>query len=40
MNEAGINPQHIGPAAFAERIRSDASRYEAIIREAGMRFEQ
>ncbi|HEY2528128.1 MAG TPA: tripartite tricarboxylate transporter substrate binding protein [Xanthobacteraceae bacterium] len=40
MNDTGINPQHIGPAAFAERIRSDATRYEAIIREAGMRFEQ
>jgi tripartite-type tricarboxylate transporter receptor subunit TctC len=40
MNEAGINPQHIGPAAFTERIRTDAARYEAIIREAGMRFEQ
>ncbi len=40
MNDTGINPQHIGPAAFAERIRSDAARYEAIIREAGMHFEQ
>ena len=39
MNEAGINPQHIGPAAFAERVRTDAARYEAIIREAGMHFE-
>jgi tripartite-type tricarboxylate transporter receptor subunit TctC len=40
MNATGINPQHIGPAAFAEKIHNDAARYEAIIREAGMRFEQ
>ncbi len=40
MNETGINPQHLGPAAFAGRMRSDAARYEAIIREVGMRFEQ
>lgn len=39
MNATGINPEHVGPAAFAERIRSDAAHYEAIIREAGMRFD-
>jgi tripartite-type tricarboxylate transporter receptor subunit TctC len=40
MNDTGINPQHVGPAAFAERIRSDAARYDAIIQQAGMHFEQ
>ncbi|HZC57886.1 MAG TPA: tripartite tricarboxylate transporter substrate binding protein [Xanthobacteraceae bacterium] len=40
MNETGINPQHIGPAAFAQRIRSDVERYDAIIRQAGMHFER
>jgi tripartite-type tricarboxylate transporter receptor subunit TctC len=40
MNETGINSQHIGPAAFAKLIRSDAARYDAIIRQAGMHFEQ
>lgn len=39
MNDAGINPEHIGPAAFAEKIRSDTARYDAIIQQAGMRFE-
>jgi tripartite-type tricarboxylate transporter receptor subunit TctC len=40
MNDTGINPLHIGPAAFAERIRSDTVRYDAIIQQAGMHFEQ
>jgi tripartite-type tricarboxylate transporter receptor subunit TctC len=40
MNGTGINPLHIGPAAFAERIRSDAARYDAIIKQAGMRFDE
>jgi tripartite-type tricarboxylate transporter receptor subunit TctC len=40
MNDTGINPQHIGTAAFAELIRSDAARYDAIIQQAGMHFEQ
>jgi tripartite-type tricarboxylate transporter receptor subunit TctC len=40
MNDAGINPQHMEPAAFSERIRSDAARYSAIIQQTGMHFEQ
>jgi tripartite-type tricarboxylate transporter receptor subunit TctC len=40
LNDAGINPQHLGPAALAERVRSEAARYDAIIRKAGMIFEQ
>jgi tripartite-type tricarboxylate transporter receptor subunit TctC len=39
MNDTGINPEHVGPALFAEKIRSDAARYDAIIRQAGMHFE-
>jgi tripartite-type tricarboxylate transporter receptor subunit TctC len=39
MNDTGINPEHVGPPLFAERIRSDAARYDAIIRQAGMHFE-
>jgi tripartite-type tricarboxylate transporter receptor subunit TctC len=40
MNDTGISPQHMEPAAFSERIRSDAARYSAIILQAGMHFEQ
>jgi tripartite-type tricarboxylate transporter receptor subunit TctC len=39
LNDTGINPEHIGPAAFAQRIRDDAARYDAIIRQAGMHFD-
>jgi tripartite-type tricarboxylate transporter receptor subunit TctC len=39
MNDAGINPEHIGPAAFAVKIRDDAARYETIIRQAGIHFD-
>jgi tripartite-type tricarboxylate transporter receptor subunit TctC len=39
MNGTGINPEHVGPAPFAEKIRSDAARYDAIIQQAGMHFE-
>jgi len=39
MFEAGINPEHLASTAFAAKIRDDAARYEAIIREAGMHFE-
>jgi tripartite-type tricarboxylate transporter receptor subunit TctC len=40
MNDAGMNPEHIGPAAFAERIGSDAARYNEIIRQRGIHLEQ
>jgi tripartite-type tricarboxylate transporter receptor subunit TctC len=40
MNDTGISPQHMEPAAFSELIRSDAARYSAIIQQAGMHFEQ
>jgi tripartite-type tricarboxylate transporter receptor subunit TctC len=40
MNDAGINPEHVGPVPFADKIRSEAAHYDAIIREAGMHFEQ
>jgi hypothetical protein len=39
LNDTGINPQHIGPGAFAKKIRDDAARYDAIIRQAGMHFD-
>jgi tripartite-type tricarboxylate transporter receptor subunit TctC len=39
MNQIGINPEHVGPVAFAEKIRSEVAHYEGIIREAGMHFE-
>jgi tripartite-type tricarboxylate transporter receptor subunit TctC len=39
MNDTGINPEHVGPAPFAEKIRSDAARYATIIQQAGMHFE-
>jgi tripartite-type tricarboxylate transporter receptor subunit TctC len=38
--QAGFNPEHMNPAAFAERIRADKTRYERIIRDAGIRVEQ
>ena len=40
LNDTGINPEHVGPAPFAEKIRSEAKHYDTIIRQAGMRFEQ
>jgi tripartite-type tricarboxylate transporter receptor subunit TctC len=40
MNDTGINPEHVGPAPFADKIRSEAAHYDAIIRQAGMHFEQ
>jgi len=40
MNDAGINPEHVGAVPFAEKIRSEATRYDSIIRQAGMHFEQ
>jgi tripartite-type tricarboxylate transporter receptor subunit TctC len=40
MNDTGINPEHVGPVPFAEKIRSEATHYDAIIRQAGMHFEQ
>lgn len=40
MNDSGINPEHVGPAPFAEKIRGEAARYDAIIRQAGIHFEQ
>ena len=40
MNDLGINPEHIGPAAFVERIRNDEARYEEIIRRAGTGIER
>jgi tripartite-type tricarboxylate transporter receptor subunit TctC len=40
MNDTGLYLRHIGSAGFAERIRSEAARYDAIIREAGMSSEQ
>jgi tripartite-type tricarboxylate transporter receptor subunit TctC len=40
MNDTGINPHHVGPTAFAEQIRSDVARYDTIIRQTGMHFEQ
>jgi tripartite-type tricarboxylate transporter receptor subunit TctC len=39
LNEAGINPEHIGSAAFAQKVHDEAARYEAIIRKAGMHFD-
>ena len=40
MYDAGINPEHVGTVPFAEKIRSEAAHYDAIIRQAGMHFEQ
>jgi tripartite-type tricarboxylate transporter receptor subunit TctC len=40
MNDAGIAPEHLGPAPFGERVRADTAHYDAIIRQAGMKFEQ
>jgi tripartite-type tricarboxylate transporter receptor subunit TctC len=40
MNDAGINPEHVGPVPLAKRIREEAAHYETIIRQAGMHFEQ
>jgi tripartite-type tricarboxylate transporter receptor subunit TctC len=40
MNGTGINPEHVGPVPFAEKIRSEAAHYDGIIRQAGMHFEQ
>ena len=40
MNDSGINPEHVGPAPFAEKIRGEAARYDAIIAKAGIHFEQ
>jgi tripartite-type tricarboxylate transporter receptor subunit TctC len=39
MNETGINPEHVGPGPFADKIRSEVAHYDGIIREAGMHFE-
>jgi hypothetical protein len=39
MNDGGIDPDHIGQAAFAARIGSDAARYERVIRRTGIRVE-
>jgi tripartite-type tricarboxylate transporter receptor subunit TctC len=39
MNDAGINLEHVGPAPFAEKIRNDAARYDAVIRQVGMHFD-
>jgi tripartite-type tricarboxylate transporter receptor subunit TctC len=39
MNETGINLEHVGPAPFAEKIRSEAAHYDGIIRQAGMHFD-
>jgi tripartite-type tricarboxylate transporter receptor subunit TctC len=40
MNDVGIDPGHIGRAAFAARIESDTARYDQVIRRAGIRLEQ
>jgi tripartite-type tricarboxylate transporter receptor subunit TctC len=40
MNAVGINPEHIGQAAFIARIRSDTARYDQVIRQTGIRVEQ
>ncbi len=39
MKDSGVSPQYVGPAAFTEQIRSDAARYDTIIKQAGMHFE-
>lgn len=39
MHDVGISPEHVGAAPFAEKIRSDAARYDTVIRQAGMHFE-
>jgi hypothetical protein len=39
-SDAGINPDHIGRAAFVERIRSDTACYDQVIRQTGIRVEQ
>jgi tripartite-type tricarboxylate transporter receptor subunit TctC len=40
MNQAGFNPVHVGPAAFAERILADKARYDRIIRAVGMQGDK
>ena len=39
MNDAGLSPEHLGQAAFAERIRIAAARYGLIIRQTETRIE-
>jgi tripartite-type tricarboxylate transporter receptor subunit TctC len=39
MHDVGISPEHVGAASFAEKIRGDAARYDAVIRQAGMHFD-
>jgi tripartite-type tricarboxylate transporter receptor subunit TctC len=39
MNDAGISPEYIGQAAFAARIRTEASQYSEIIRLTGIRSD-
>jgi tripartite-type tricarboxylate transporter receptor subunit TctC len=40
MNNAGINSECIGQAAFAARVRNAAAQYDRVIRQTGIRVEQ
>jgi hypothetical protein len=40
MNDAGIDPDHIGKAAVVERIRSDTARRGQVIRQTRIRAKQ
>jgi len=40
LSGAGIDPEPISQAAFVERIRTDAARYDDIIRKTGIRIER
>jgi hypothetical protein len=40
MNDAGIDPDHIGKAAVVEHIRSDTTRCGQVIRQTRIGAEQ
>jgi tripartite-type tricarboxylate transporter receptor subunit TctC len=40
MLDSGLDPTHIGQAAFVERIRVEAARYDQIIAQTGIRVER